>query len=76
MDGRYTSECGRSRNATVATVGGRRLNAMLRYRGALCLLARALGSRVRSQRLRAYPPLMPTRIPYFVNGQPLLAAVG
>jgi hypothetical protein len=39
-------------------------------------LAQALGSMVRSKRLRARLPLMPTPIPYFVNGQPLLAAVG
>ena len=31
---------------------------------------------VRSKRLRARLPLMQTPIPYFVNGQPLLAAVG
>ena len=39
-------------------------------------LAQALGSMVRSKRLRARLPLMPTPIRYFVNGQPLLAAVG
>jgi len=39
-------------------------------------LAQALGSMVRSKRLRARLPLMPTPITYFVNGQPLLAAVG
>ena len=38
-------------------------------------LAQALGSMVRSKRLRARLPLMPTPITYFVNGQPLLAAV-
>ena len=38
--------------------------------------AQALGSMMRSKRLRARLPLMPTPIPYFVNGQPLLAAVG
>ena len=80
MDGRYTSECGRSRNATVATgCGGRRPNATLGATGERILsasLAQALGSMVRSKRLWARLPLMPTPIPYFVNGQPLLAAVG
>ena len=38
-------------------------------------LAQALGSMVRSKRLRAHLS-RPTRVPYFVNGQPLLAAVG
>jgi hypothetical protein len=47
MDGRYTSECGRSRSEFAA---------LEKVAGAL--------------------PLMPSPIRYFVNGQPLLAAVG
>ena len=78
MDARYTSECGRSRNATVATGCSRRPNAMLALKRILSAsLAQALRSMVRSKRLQARAlPLMPTPIPYFVNGQPLLAAVG